>query len=465
MTVDTVVVGGTLATAERTFEGAVAIDDGRIVAVGAEDALPDAERRIDASGKVVMPGLVDPHVHVHGGGPNWLGTYESETKAAALGGVTTCMDFAWQAGQRNFSETTLDADASVADVLANKRAAAEDALVDYAFHYVLTKETEETLDEVPEAIDHGVTSFKLFVAEFNTAVSYGFVERAFERIAAHDAVAMVHTEEPSVCAARTARLRAEGKGEPSWYPDSRPDYAEAMAVAAVGRLAAETGVNYYNVHTTSRKAVEELTRFRAAGASIRGETCTHYLALDDGVFEELGQFPVIAPPIRTPDDNDAMFEALAHGTLDVVATDHIRYRRAAKEADAWWDVPYGGNSIRESLPVFHDEAVVGRGYSYPFLVRALATEPARTFGLPQKGTLDPGTDADIVVFDPTATHTLTARDAPTDGPAFSIFEGREVTGRVDKTLVRGELVVDDGVVVGTPGHGAFLPCEHPDWDV
>jgi len=235
-----------------------------------------------------------------------------------------------------------------------------------------------------------------------------------------------------------------------------------MGAAAALRLAREAGVNYYGVHTTCRAAADVIASFREDGSRVRAETCTHYTTLTRDAHERQGHLPMIAPPLRTDDDRDALFGALDRGTLSVVSTDHAVYHRAAKEVEHWWDSPYGAQSLQRSLPAFHTEAVVERGRSYPFLVRVMCRNPARTFGLPRKGTLAPGTDADVVLFDPAATATVSAADNAS-GATFSIYEGRELTGAVEKTFVRGTLVADGGDVVADPGHGEFREREIPDW--
>jgi dihydropyrimidinase len=194
---------------------------------------------------------------------------------------------------------------------------------------------------------------------------------------------------------------------------------------------------------------------------IRAETCTQYTVADDSLFEEVGLLPMAAPPLRKPDDNEAMFEHLDRGTIDVVSTDHCGFTREQKQVYPWWEGTYGMNSLQRSLPVFHDEAVATREFSFPFLVRKLAANPARIFGLPNKGTLDPGTHADIVVFDPDDTSPIDPADNASISD-FSVYEGREV-GSVEKTFVRGELVANDGEIVGDPGHGEFVEREIPTW--
>ncbi len=460
MPVDTVIAGGTVVTADGMFEGGVAIDGEDIAAVAKEDALPSARETIDASGNLIMPGFVDPHVHIDHIPEVRAGTYEAETGAAAVGGITTVIDFAWQGGNRGSD----DPDKDLLDGIEYKRAEGEaTGLVDFSVHGVLSREDLATLDDIERAIDTGVTSFKTFMSTYAVGISNGFMLQAFERIADLDAVALCHTEDPSVCDAMGDRLRRAGKGDPEYYPDSRPDYAEAMGAADAAQMARETGVKYYGVHTTCRKSADELARFQEDGSQIRAETCTHYTALDRSIHADLGTLPQIAPPLRTQDDIEAIFTYLQDGTLSVVSTDHSAYLREDKDVDQWWDSPYGATSLEYSLPVFHTEAVDRRGYTYPFLVSVMSTNPARTFGMPEKGTLSPGTDADVIVFDPNASYTITA-DMNVSNADYTMYEGRDVTGRVEHTFVRGEQIVDAGQIVGEPGHGEFIERELPTWD-
>jgi dihydropyrimidinase len=461
MSVDTVIQGGTVVTADDTIEASVAIDEGEIVAVGSRAAMPDAENSVDASGLLVMPGVVDPHVHVDD--MFSVDSYETATAAAALGGTTTYIDFAWQAWVGELS--IFDAEGTLLEGIERKREKGESALVDYGLHGAITRETQGVLDELPDVLNAGVTSIKMFTA-YEHGLSNGFMNRVFKRLADLDGVAVLHTEDPSVCDDLTERFQEEGKGDPEWYPRSRPDYAEAMAAGDAVRMATEAGCRYYGIHTSCRKSAAVLADFREQYGSdmVRAETCTHYTTLTDDVYEELGNKPMIAPPIREQDDVEAMFEHLKRGSLDVVSTDHCGYRTESKDVENWWESTFGANGLQVSLPVFHDAAVNDRGFSYPFLVRTMSRNPARIFGLSKKGAIAPGMDADIVLFDPTETYTVTAADNASEAD-FSIYEGREVTGRVKKTFSRGELVADDGEIVGAPGHGEFVPREIPNWSV
>jgi dihydropyrimidinase len=314
---------------------------------------------------------------------------------------------------------------------------------------------------LPEIIDMGVTSIKMFTA-YEFGLSNGFIGQILEKAADHDLVAVLHTEDSSICEVITEQFKREDKGEPEYYPQSRPDYAEAMAADDAITMAMEADCRYYGIHTTSRKAAEVIDRYRTHNHDmIRAETCIQYTVADDSLFEEIGLLPMAAPPLRKPDDNETMFEYLDHGTIDVVSTDHCGYTREQKQVYPWWEGTFGMNSIQRKLPVFHDEAVAERGFSYPFLVRKLATNPARIFGLPNKGTLDPGTHADIVIFDPDDTERIDPADNASIAD-FSVYEGRTV-GSVEKTFLRGELIADEGEIIGEPGYGTFAEREIPTW--
>ena len=463
MSVDLVVSGGPVATASGMIDAGFAVDDGTIVAIGAPDSLPAADCTLDLDGNVVLPGVVDPHVHLDGF--NSIDSYRTGTAAAALGGVTSVINFAWQTWT---GERERDADGSVwantgslVSAVDRQRAKATDALVDYGLHATVTAEDPSVLAEFADVVEMGVTSVKFFTA-YDIALSNGFLYRAFDRLADLGAVALVHTEDAAVCQALTDQHRCAGRSRPTDYPSARPDYTEAMALADALTLARQTGCQYYGVHTTSALACRELAEARDDGRQIRGETCTHYTALTESAYETDGMLALQAPPLRTERDVDTLFDALADGTLSVVSTDHVASTRREKSAEAWWDCPFGVNSLQTSLPVFYDEAVESRGYGLPFVVRVMCTNPARTFGLPRKGDIAVGKDADFVVFDPTATHTISEADNASRAD-YSIYDGREVTGDVKRTYVRGELVADEGRIVADPGHGQFLQRDLPEW--
>ena len=456
MAVDTLIAGGTVVTASDTFEASVAIDGDRIVAVGDHKSLPEARDVVDATDKYVLPGLMDAQTHVHD--RSSIDTHETAGKAAAAGGITTYMDFSWMYvdHQPHKSPQSL-----MEGIRAKQEKAEGKAIVDYALHGGITDDQESVLDELEAAHEAGVTSFKMFTGG-TFPVGYGLINLVMERLGDLGGVGVFHTEEADVCDRLAERLRAEGKSEPKYFAESRPAYAEAMAADTVLRSAQAHDAKYFGIHTTSRAAAEVIESYRNDGSLVRGETCTHYTIYDDSEFECRGNLVKIAPPLRDADDVEAMYEHLRKGTLDLISTDHCSYPRAEKEVENWWDSTSGANQLQTSVPVFFDEAVNRRGYSPSFVVDTMSTAIADTYGIPNKGTLDPGTHADVVVFDPNDSYTITP-DENFSKADFSIYEGREVTGRVHKTFVRGLLVYDDGDVLADPGDGEFVAREVPDW--
>ena len=455
VSIDTVVTGGTVVTAEAMFEGAVAIDDGTIVGVGDEDAFPDAEDRIDADGNLVLPGVVDPHTHL--AGYNSIDSYETGTAAAAVGGVTSLLTFAWQ----GWDDGEWDDRGTLTGAVERHRDGAA-PLIDCGVHPVITQESPTVFEELATLVDDGITSFKLFTTD-DIRLSNGFIGEVFRQLADIGAVGMVHTEEYSVCEHRTDAVKSEPGGEsPSAYPRSRPDYAEAMSAGSVARLAVAADAKYYGVHTTSAVAADAIAEVQTDGSNVRAETCTHYTTLTEEAYERLGNRAIMSPPLRSSQDVDTIFARLGDGTLSVVSTDHVPLPRERKEGGPWWESAFGINSLQTSLPVFHDVAVNERGLSYPNLVRLMCRNPAQTFGLPRKGRIEPGADADIVIFDPDETYTITAERNHSNAD-YSVYEGRTVTGRVKQSFVRGTLVADDGDIVAKPGHGTFFRREVPDW--
>jgi dihydropyrimidinase len=457
VSVELAVRDGTLVTPDGKIAGDLLVDGGRIAGIVEPGTAVGADETVDASGQLVLPGVVDPHVHVSG--TSTIDDYEAGSRAAALGGVTSFITFAWQAWDG--PDSPFASDGTLQEAVDRQYEAGADSLIDFSLHATITRDNPAVLEEIAPLVDRGIVSFKVFTT-YDFGLRNGFIERIFEEIAAADGVAVLHTEDDDVCTMREAVMRAEGRGDPAVYPDSRPDHAEAMAADDAIRMAQRAGNKYYGIHTSCRAAAEVIEAAQTDKSQFRGETCVHYTTLDRSAYEMQGLLPMIAPPLRTPDDVDAMFEHLRRGTLDVVSTDHVAFTKASKQTENWWDSEYGANGVQRSLPVFHDEAVNERGMSYPELVRLMCSKPAKIFGLTDKGTLAPGTDADFVLFDPEKPHVIDSAENASDAD-YSIYEGREVVGTVEATYLRGECIAADGEVVAESGYGEPIERVPPDW--
>jgi dihydropyrimidinase len=453
MSIDAIVSGGTVVKPDGMVETSIGIDDGVIVALGEPDDLPNATRVIDASGKLVFPGIIDPHVHVDP--QRRPGDFRTETAAAALGGITTVLDFAWQGGSRQSTDEAV----SLLDGVEYKRDVASDSVVDYGFHGAIWREDRGVFDELEDVIDRGVTSFKMFT----TKTPLGFIDPVLEALARLDAVALFHAEEPTICDRRIDDLKRRGESDPARMADARPSYAEAIATDNVLRLASRHDAKVYCVHVSSKDAVDTFASYRGDGSRMRAETCTHYVKYDKAIYEEFGTLAAIKPPFRSERDVEALFERLKRDELSIVSSDHVSYGTQQKADSVWWDTVYGIPGLQWSFPVFYDEAVNNRGFSPTFVARAMSRNPARTFGIPGKGDVEIGYDADLVVFDPDERYEISSA-ANRSGSDLTIYEGLEVEGRVAETIVRGEQVASDGEITVDPGHGNYVHRDIPAWD-
>lgn len=439
---DIAVRGGTLVSATAEARADVGITGERIAQVG---AVGRARIDIDAGGKLVLPGVVDLHTHLGQG----IETMASGTRDAAAGGVTTVLAFAQQAA----GESLLVAAQRAVDASAG-------ALVDFAFHVVVTDPRAEAIAELPELVRQGHAGLKVFMVapQFGPRTAdYLALLRAAGRAGALTAV---HAEDHAIIATRTRELLAAGSTGVRFFPDSRPVEAEEVAVHAALGYSAIAEAPIYLVHLSSRRAVDALRAGQARGIKAYGETRPLYLHLTRDAFERAdGAIFVGQPPLRTADDRAALWEALADGTLATVGTDHFPHPRADKldPSLTFATIRPGVANLRTLLPMLYSEGV-GRGrISATRLVDVLCATPARLAGLaPRKGTIAVGADADIVILDPALTKPVRSADLRSNAD-HDVFDGWEVTGWPVLTIAHGEVVARDGEIVGTPGRGRFVP--------
>lgn len=441
--VDTVVRGGRLVTSSGVTSGAIAIKDGRITALGEESLMPDAVETIDAGGKYVFPGFIDAHTHI------WSEGFEVTTRAAAYGGVTTTLIFLRGDANDNIAEVARE----------SKRQAAAQAHCDYGFHVYLF-DRPSIFAELEDTFRQGIPTFKMFMAykKRRMKVSNEFMLRAMQVIKALGATAMVHAENGEMIDLLEDQAIAAGCGGPEHYYPTRPNVAEGEAVNRAIEFATYAGCPLYIVHLSSAEGLQRIKEARDAGLPVWTETCPQYLLLTDDDMRRWGALAKIAPPLRTRADNEALWTGLERGWIPVLATDHASYPLDAKEVGRTdiFQAPFGAPGVETLVPLAWSEGVVGRGLSPSWMAKVLSENPAKIFQIyPQKGALQVGSDADLVVIDPDQRVVLRAENLH-QAAGYTLFEGRELRGWPVLTMVRGHVLLKDGKLQQGPGFGEFL---------
>lgn len=457
---DVRVVNGTLVTPGGQVRADLGIADGTIVGQYAPGETPDAGRTIDAAGLLVLPGIVDAHFHCRAPGHPEREDFGSGTRAAAAGGATTVLEM-----------PIADPGVHDGEVLRARRELGEaQAYVDFGL-YGGGGASEPEIRSMAEA---GAIAYKIFLhaaphgreREFAglTVTDTRSLYRAFRWIAPTGLPCAVHSEDDDLIEERTAELRASGEVGPGAHHASRPDFVEAIAVSKVLLLAEELGVRLHLPHISTARSVELVKAARARGQGVSLETCPHYLLANSEDVEGLGAFAKINPPIRPESDRAALWQAIRDGVVDIVASDHAPYTAEEKQRGraAIFDAPSGSAGVETMAPGILDRALAGE-ITLEHAVSLLSERPARLFDLyPRKGSLRPGADADLVLFDPAATWTVDrSRFFTKSREAARLFDGRTFQGRIRTTVLRGEPVYDNGQIVGRPGYGRFLTPTRP----
>lgn len=449
----TLITGGTVVTAADEVALDVLIDGERVVALGVDQGWT-ADTVIDATGKYVIPGGVDAHTHMElpFGGTFASDTFETGTRAAAWGGTTTIVDFAVQS-----------MGGSLREGLDTWMAKAEgECAIDYAFHMIMADVNAGSLKEMETLVGEGITSFKLFMAYPGVFYSDdGQVLRALQKGAETGGLIMMHAENGIAIDVLVEQALARGNTDPRFHGVVRHALLEAEATSRAIKLAQVAGAPIYIVHLSASEALDELVRARDAGVNAFAETCPQYLFLstDDLArpgFE--GAKYVCSTPLRPEEHQAALWRGLRTDDLSVVSTDHCPFCFTGQKDLGLGDfskIPNGLPGVETRMDLLHQAVLDGHITRRRWIELACAT-PARMFGLyPRKGTIAPGSDADVVVYDPTARHVLSAETHHMNVD-YSCYEGRTVTGRAETVLSRGRVVVDRGEYLGSKGHGRFL---------
>ena len=450
------ILNGTIVTAVDRYTADLRIEGGRVVAVG-QGVAENCKEHIDAKGLLVLPGGIDAHTHfdLPFGGTVSADDFESGTRAAAFGGTTTCIDFAVQYKGQTLRQG-----------LDNWFAKAEGkASSDYAFHMIMGEVNPQSLADMKSVMDLGVTSFKLFMAYPGVFLSTdGEIFLALQRAGQLGALIQMHAENGSVIDVLVQQALAEGKTAPVYHALTRPSIAEGEATYRAIALAEIAGAPIYIVHMTAAEAADAVTAARSRGLAVFGETCPQYLFLSHENYLEPGfegAKYVMSPPLRPKPHGERLWRALQTDQLSVVATDHCPFcMKEQKELgrDSFAKIPNGAPGVENRMQLLYHGGVAEKRFDVHRFVEITSTAPAKIFGLfPRKGTVAVGSDADLVLFDPNAKHTISVKTHHMKVD-YNPYEGRTVQGKIMKVLSRGELIVDGDRWLGRAGRGQFVKC-------
>jgi dihydropyrimidinase len=452
--VDLLIKNAKVVTASETFDSNIGVESGRITALSPSLGARGA-RVIDAKGMIVIPGGIDAHTHMELPvlTTSSADDFYSGTVAAACGGITTIIDFA----DPKPGQTILEA-------LADYRGRADQKVVtDYGLHMMFKGQNLPEIDQIPEVVEKGVPSFKVYTAyrKRGLMLEDPDILRVMKKVEAAGGLVAVHAENEALIENLIRQNLSAGNTAALFHARSRPPEAEAEAIARVTRLAKEADAAVYIVHLSSRAGKMEVERARADGARVFAETCPHYLILTERALEgDDGRHFVMSPALKKPEDCDALWEGLRQGgVIETVGSDHCPFTSAEKDwgKDDFTKIPNGVPGTEVIVPLLYSEGVRKGRITIFDMVRVTSEAPARRFGLsPSKGSIVVGADADLVVIDPTKRVRLTA-DALHTKIDYSIYDQLTTQGYPVLTISRGEVIMEDGELVGKRGRGRFVP--------
>ncbi|MBQ9923119.1 MAG: dihydropyrimidinase, partial [Clostridia bacterium] len=425
---------------DRVEKGDLLTEGQRIVQVGGNIDAP-ADQVIDGSGCFVFPGFIDTHTHfdLEVGSTVTADDFISGTKAAVVGGTTTVLDFATQ--ERGMT---------MMDAFQKWSKKAEGSSCHYGFHMAVSEWNEDRIAEIPRMIENGVTSFKMYMVYDNMRVSDGQIYEAIQRLAKEDCIIGIHCENDDIIKARVRELKAAGKTSSRYHAVSRPNVVEADGVGRLMDAAYLAKGPAWVVHLSTREGLAIARRARERGQEVYLESCPQYLVLEESMYDEPdGAKYVMSPPLRSKVDQEALLKAMGTGEIDWIGTDHCSFTMAQKAAgkDDFSKTPNGGAGVQNRAEIVYTRAVKGGYIDMVAMGQLLSTRAAKLFGMyPRKGVLQAGSDADIVIFDPDAPHTIhmaTNLHACDNSP----YEGYEAAGMARDVILNGELVVETGKLI------------------
>ena len=449
---DLVIKNGTIITASDRYNGDIGIKDGKVIQIATELSATDGIQVVDAAGKYIIPGGIDGHTHLD---MPFAGTYSSDnfitgTKAAAIGGTTSVVDFSIQPAGKTLAQTT--------DIWREK--SDNKACIDYGIHIAITDVSEATLAEIPAIVKAGYSSFKVFMVYDGMRVEDGNLMKILKAASEAGALIGIHCENYHAIKYLTEKLLSEGKTAPMYHGKSRPAECEGEAANRAINLANIAQAPLYIVHNSCEESISEIKRAREKGLPIMGETCPQYLFLSEDNYEEPdfgGAKYVMSPPLRNKKNWEYIWNALKEGTIQTIATDHCPFYMEQKRMgiDDFTKIPNGAPGIEARMPLMLSYGPK-HGLSLSKVVELTSTNPAKILGMyPQKGTIAVGSDADIVIYDPNKKVTI-KQEMLHENVDYSPYEGFEVDGYPVMTISRGEIIAKDGEYVGAEGRGQFI---------
>ncbi|HEV7301818.1 MAG TPA: dihydropyrimidinase [Tepidisphaeraceae bacterium] len=450
----TLIKNGRIVTAVDDYLADVFIDGEIITTIGRNLAVR-ADKVIDAAGLLVIPGGIDPHVHMElpFGGTVSSDDFTTGTIAAAFGGTTTIIDFAIQYKGKTFQQTIDDWHAKAAGRCA----------IDYGYHLAVTEYRPDQEKEFAKVVDQGIPTFKLFLAYPGVfMVDDATMFRVMRSAGAAGGLTLVHAENGDAIHLKIAELLAAGKTEPKYHAQSRPPVMQADGTARALRVAEFANAPVFIVHVSCEASMREIVRARDRGLPAYGETCTQYLFLDDSYYDRPnfeGAKYVFTPPLVGKENIEPLWTALKLGYLQEVSTDHCPFHFKTQKSlgrDTFTKIPNGGPGVEDRLAMVYHGSVVQRGFSLNKFVDLTSTASAKMFGMfPKKGTIAVGSDADIVLFDPHKQQTRSAATHHTNCD-YNLFEGMTIQGVVETVLSRGKTIIENGHYTGSKTDGQFL---------
>ncbi|MBC2579756.1 dihydropyrimidinase [Clostridium sp. DJ247] len=448
---DLLIKNAVVVKADEIFKSDIGIDNGKFCTFSSINE-KDAKKVIDAEGKYVLPGVIDVHTHLEQkcGDIYTCDNFEDGTMAAAFGGTTTIVNFAVQ-----------ERGESVLQCLKNKKQSADnDVYIDYSLHAAFTDVNVNTIAEIPDILSFGVNSIKVYMtySKEKLMVEDGYLYELIKKGKEYGVLVGVHAENDSIIEYASSSLVNSGKTSMKFYKYSRPVIAETEAIGRVIDFCKELDSSIYIYHLSTEKGLLKIKQAQEEGFNIFTETCPHYLLLDESIYNEPeANNYLMSPPLRSEADKQALWQGINKGTIKIISTDHCPFTKEQKNqvANDFTKIPAGIPGIELLLPLIFSEGVQNNKISLQKMVKVLSTNPAKIFGLTNKGSITIGKDADFVIVDPKKDVELTSTNLHMKS-GYTLFEGKKLKGYPITTAVRGQILVEDGKFIGKKGYGQFI---------